>query len=125
IAVVVRGRLGARTEKGLMGVILPPMVVGESALFAATRPERRTATLFALEDGTQVMQCPADVVRQGLESGDESLVRKVINTLVGQICRNLLMVITSKRGYAFIDKPLMSLVREVVHDAQSARPIRD
>jgi len=121
IAVVTRGRLGARTEKGLMGVILPPMVVGESALFGTVRPERRTATLFALEDGTQVRQYPADVVRQALEGGDESLVRQVVNTLVGQICRNLLMVITSRRGYAFIDTPLMSLVREIVHDAQEAR----
>jgi hypothetical protein len=125
IAVVTRGRLGARTEKGLMGVILPPMVVGESALFGAARSERRTATLFALEDGTQVRQYPADVVRQALEGGDESLVRQVVNTLVGQICRNLLMVITSRRGYAFIDTPLMSLVREIVHDAQEARPIKD
>jgi len=124
IAVVTKGRLGARTQKGLMGVILPPMVLGESALFAE-EPLRRTATIFALEDGVQVVQYPAEVVRVGLEAGDPSLVRQIINTLVGQICRNLLMVVSNKRGYAFIDRPLMSLCREVVLDAQQGRPIQD
>jgi hypothetical protein len=124
IAVVVKGRLGARTQRGLMGVILPPMVLGESALFA-DQPHCRTATVFALEDGAQVIQYPADVVRLALEGGDESLVRQIVNNLVGQICRNLLMVVSTKRGYSFIDRPLMALCREVVQDAQQQRPIRD
>jgi CRP-like cAMP-binding protein len=57
IGVLDKGRLGARTDKGLMGVMLPGMVLGDSALLG-DGAERRTATIYALNDDTVVSRLP-------------------------------------------------------------------
>jgi len=126
IAVVSKGKLGARTLQGdLVGVILPNMVLGESALFTIDgQSEGRTAAIFALEDDTLVIAYPARMVREEILDGVDGLARQLLSTLVGQVCRNLLMVITAKRGYAYIDAPLTALVESVVRDAQLAQPVR-
>lgn len=122
IAVVLRGRLGVRTERGVVGVALPKMVLGESALFGAQRPdERRTASVFAIEDDTQVAAYPAVEVRAQLEGGDDTLAREVLNTLLGQICRNLLMVISAQRDEPLVDAPLYALVQGLIRDAGRPR----
>ncbi len=123
IAVLEKGRLAARADEGLIGILWPEMVLGESALF---EPEggKRTATVVALQDDTVVVEYPPAVVRAALEEGDDSLAQQVLRTLIGQICRNFLMVITAKRGYAFIEHPLHSLVRGIAEDAAKAQPFR-
>jgi Cyclic nucleotide-binding domain len=124
-AVLEKGKLAARSGGGLVGILWPQMVLGESALFAGDdRIERRTATVAALEDGTAVAEYPASVVRDALAEGDDALPRQILTTLVGQICRNLLMVVAAKRAYPFIDDPLRGLVQGIVEDAQKAQPIR-
>lgn len=125
IAVVAKGKLAARTEQGLVGIILPNMVLGESALFTVDgAPHRRTATIYALEDETLVMEYPASMVRDSVAGGDDDLMRQIIANLVGQICRNLLMVIAAKRGSPYIDNPLTGLVRGIVRDALEAAPMK-
>jgi hypothetical protein len=125
LAVVEAGKLGVRAPSGLVGIVLPDMVLGETALFGeAGRQDTRSASIFALEDGTQVTLYPADDVRHAVDSGDDSLVRKVITNLIGQLARNLLMVVAAKRGYAFIDDPLLGLVKGVLRDAQQAPAIQ-
>ena len=55
-AIVESGKLGVKTEKGLVGVVWPKMVLGEAALLALDGEEpRRTSTVFALEEGTTVV----------------------------------------------------------------------
>jgi len=125
VAVVEKGKLGARTADGLVGVLWPGMVVGENALFSAgDRPEQRTASIVALEDGTEVTEYAAARVRDALAEGDGSLAVSILTTLVGQLTRNLLMVVSSRRGYAYVDHPLTGLMRGVLDDARNAAPPR-
>jgi hypothetical protein len=117
IAVVTRGKLGVRTEKGIVGIALPTMVLGESALFGVEgRLESRSASVFALDDDTQVTAYPADEVRRALEGGDASIAQKVLHTLIGQICRNFLMAVSARRGDPLVEAPLLGLVRGIAAD---------
>jgi CRP-like cAMP-binding protein len=125
IAILEKGRLGARTDKGLLGVMLPHMVLGESALLGSdASPDRRTVTIFALDDDTQVTEYPIAEVRSDFEGGSEDLMRHVLINQVAHICRNLLMVIATKRGQALIDEPLGGLVRGLLADAPRISPLR-
>ena len=125
VAVVTKGKLAARTEQGIVGVVLPDMVLGETALFVESFGDvRRSASIYALEDDTVVTAYPASEVRLGFEAGDDDLMRKVVSNLVGQIARNLAMVISARRGYAFLETPLTGLLQGLVKDAQEKPPIR-
>ncbi len=118
VAVVTQGRLGVRTDSGVVGVVLPKMILGESALFeSAPRLERRTATVFAIDDGTQVTAYAAADVRTRLEGGDDAIARLVLTTLLGQICRNFLMAISSRRDEPLFDAPLHRLIEGLLSDA--------
>lgn len=125
VAVLQKGKLGARTAQGLVGILWPGMVLGESALFTAEgRAERRSATVLALEDDTIVEECSPESLRDQLMEGDSTLTGKVLTTLVGQISRNLLMVVAARRGYAYVDEPLTSLVKGIVLSARHAPALR-
>jgi CRP-like cAMP-binding protein len=125
VAVVNKGKLAARTEQGVVGIILPNMVLGETALFGDEGSSvRRTATIVALEEETVVTEYAASEVRLAFEGGDDALMHQVVQNLVGQIARNLAMVVSARRGYAFIDGPLTGLLEGLVRDAQQAPAIR-
>jgi CRP-like cAMP-binding protein len=122
IALIESGKVAVRTAAGVVGLALPGMVVGEAALFGLDSERlTRTATLYALEDETRVVATPAEDWRAGFEGGDTEIVAPLVRTLVGQICRNLLMVVSARRGDAFIDQPLHALLRGVADDA--GRPL--
>jgi len=123
VAVVESGKLAARNDQGLVGVIWPDMVLGETALLALedAADERRTASVEALEDDTRVAAYPAETVRDAIAGGDDSLARRVLQTLVGQICRNLLIVLSARRGQAHLEAPLQGLLRGIVDDAAAGR----
>lgn len=123
VAVVGRGKLAARTERGLVGIVLPNMILGETALMADSGV-RRTASVYALEDDTEVTAYPAAEVRLAFEAGEDELMRQVVTNLVGQISRNLIMVISARRGYAFVEDPLNGLLQGLLRDAQEKPPIR-
>ena len=123
IAVLEKGKLAVRAPEGLIGILWPEMVLGESALFEA-EGGARTATVADLQDDTVVAEYPPEVVRAALEEGDDGLAQQILRTLIGQICRNFLMVITAKRGYTFIEHPLHSLVRGIAEDAAKAQPFK-
>ena len=125
IGVVEAGRLGVRTEAGVVGIVLPKMVVGETALFALeARPLPRAATLFALDDDTRVAASPAESYRAAFEGGDTAVVDPVVRTLVGQTCRNLLMVVSARSGDPYVEEPLLGLVRGIAQDAGRPLPAR-
>jgi hypothetical protein len=125
IGVVETGRLGVRTEAGVVGIVLPKMVVGETALFALeARPLPRAATLFALDDDTRVAASPAESYRAAFEGGDTAVVDPVVRTLVGQTCRNLLMVVSARGGDPYVEEPLLGLVRGIAQDAGRPLPAR-
>ncbi len=119
IAIVTSGKLGVKTEAGVVGIAPPGTILGESALLANEgQSQRRTATVFALEDQTQVREVSASDARAAFEGGDDQLIRETLKTLMGQICRNLLMVVSARRGDPFIDEPLLGLVRGIARDAE-------
>ncbi len=125
VAVVTKGKLAARSDRGLVGILLPTMVLGESALIGDESPAlRRTVTVFALEDDTLVTEYAAPEVRLAFDAGDDDLMRQVVKSLVGQIARNLLMVVTSRRGHPFVDEPLLALMRGIVRDLTQRPPIQ-
>jgi len=125
IAVVVSGKLGVRTDGGIVGIALPGTVLGESALLDTGEQSRlRSAAVFALADSTQVREVPASDVRAAFDGGDDELLRQTVKTLTGQICRNLLMVISARRGDPFVDEPLLGLVRGIAQDAQRPLAVR-
>jgi CRP-like cAMP-binding protein len=118
VAVVGQGRLGVRTDAGIVGVVLPKMVLGETALFMGERrQEHRTATVFAIDESTEVTTHSAADVRTALEAGDDTIARQVLTTLLGQTCRNLLMAISARRNEPLFDDPLHRLVQGLVKDA--------
>lgn len=122
IAVVETGRLAVRTDAGVVGLVLPNMVAGETALFSLEdRPHPRAATLFALDDDTRVVANPASAYRTAFEAGETDVVDPIVRTLVGQTCRNLLMVISARSGEPYVDEPLLGLVRGLAGDA--GRPL--
>jgi CRP-like cAMP-binding protein len=125
IAVVECGRLAVRTEAGVVGIVLPKMVVGETALLTLEGQRLpRAATLFALEDDTQVVARPAESYRASFEAGDTAIVDPILRTLVGQTCRNLLMVVSARSGDPFVDEPLLGLVRGIAQDVARPLPAR-
>jgi len=122
IAVVEAGRLGVRTDAGVVGIVLPKMVVGETALLALEgTPLPRAATLFALDDDTRVVASPAESYRTAFEGGDTGIVEPIVRTLVGQTCRNLLMVVSARSGDPYVEEPLLGLVRGIAKDV--GRPL--
>jgi hypothetical protein len=122
VAQVQAGRLGVRTDAGVVGLVLPKMVVGETALLALEgAPQPRAATLFSLDDETRVVVQPAEEYRAGFEGGDAGVVDPIVRTLVGQTCRNLLMVVSAHGGDPYVEEPLLGLVRGLVKDV--GRPL--
>jgi len=125
IAVVETGRLGVRTDAGLVGIVLPKMVVGETALFALEgTPHPRAASLFALDDDTRVVASPAESYRAAFEGGDTGVVDPIVRTLAGQTCRNLLMVVSARGDDAYVHEPLVGLVRGLAQDIGRPLPAR-
>ncbi len=125
IAVVEAGRLGVRTEAGVVGIVLPKMVVGETALFGLeAKPLPRAATLFALEEETRVVASPAESYRSAFEGGDTAVVEPIVRTLAGQTCRNLLMVVSARSGDPYVHEPLVGLVRGIAQDVGRPLPAR-
>lgn len=93
IGVVEAGLLGMRTEVGLVGVAFPGTVVGEAAILAHDGPHaRRRAAVFALEDATVVTEYPVSMVKDSFGVG---VPRKVLRTLIAQICGNLLVTLAA------------------------------
>ena len=98
VAVVEKGSAGIRMGEDLLDVLLPGMAVGEAALLDVDGPvPRRGADVVVLEDDTQIVEYPVASV-----AGAEGVERLVLRTLLGQICRNHLLV-----GAAHPDRPLV------------------
>ncbi|MFZ2492922.1 MAG: cyclic nucleotide-binding domain-containing protein [Thermoanaerobaculia bacterium] len=113
IAIVDSGKLAVSVGGQLVGIVWPKMVIGESALLAEEGPqerEHRTASVVACEDGTMVSEYPASLVRRTFEEGSRAVTNAVIAALVGQICRNCVLIITAQQGLPLITIPLKGLM---------------
>ena len=88
------------------------------------RDRPRGATLFSLDDDTRVVVSPAEAYRTAFEGGDTAAVEPIVRTLVGQTCRNLLMVVSARAGDPYVEQPLIGLVRGLAQDVGKPLPAR-
>ena len=126
IAIVDSGKLAVRVGGQLVGIVWPKMVIGESAIFVdegSQMPEHRTASVVACEDNTTISEYPASLVRRTFEEGSNTVTNAVLSALVGQICRNCLLIISAQANQPLINVPfkgLMDGLLQSFHDEASA-----
>lgn len=114
-AILESGKLGVKTEKGLAGVVWPKMVLGESAILTSEgERSKRTATVFALEEGSVVVEYPAYLAKQSFEESGNLLGRAILMTLIGQISRNCLLLLTAHKHNPFVAQPFKVLMQAIV-----------
>jgi CRP-like cAMP-binding protein len=125
IAILEKGTLGIRLAEGLVGVATPRSVLGESAILAigGDAAEKRSAAVVALEDETAVTEYPAAMVKQAIDAGKDQVGPLVLTTLVGQACRNLLIVISAHRKRPIVESPLKSLMQALIERGREIKPI--
>ena len=122
IAFVDKGRLGIKTEDGLIGVVGPDGVIGESALLAegGVVPKRRAAVI-AIEEST-VTEYPVSFVREGAGVG---IPRKVLRTLIGQTVTSACFVLAAHPEVPLVTQSMSALIsslsdsKEMVADVRS------
>lgn len=121
LAVVESGKLGVRTSNGLVGVLRPNMVLGDTSILALEGGQpRRLATISALEEGTTVTEYPPSLVRQAVDDPEHTLWKAVLTMLLGQVYRNGLVLVSAHETEPFLSRPLRSLVESLVetHEAR-------
>ena len=101
VGVVERGRLGIRTEAGLLDVVPAGGVVGESALLDVALPDgspaTRTADVLALADDTVVVEHDLEEL-----AAVPDVAERVLCTLMAQTARNHLVVAAAHRTHALV-----------------------
>lgn len=118
IALLEQGRLGIYAEPGLIGVVLPKMTFGEAAILTLDGlTPKRTATVMALADDTVVIEYPAALVKQMVESHDDPLSRTILRTLIGQISRNCLLLMSANKDENVVRVPINGLLMGTVQSA--------
>ncbi len=123
VAVLESGRLGVKTDEGVVAILAPRTVLGESAIFTLAGPaQRRTAAIVALADETIVTEYAAATVRKAFSEGKSLVAPLILTTLVGQICRNSLLILASNRGRAVVEGPVRGLL---TNTSQTAKLVKD
>lgn len=125
IALLEQGRLGIYAEPGLIGVVLPKMTFGEAAILTldGLKPTR-TATVMALADDTVVIEYPAALVKQMVESRDDPLSRTILRTLIGQISRNCLLLMSANKDESVMRVPINGLLMGSVQSAREINAVK-
>jgi CRP-like cAMP-binding protein len=110
IAFVDKGRLGIKTEEGLIGVVGPDCVIGESALLAAggVAPKRRAAVI-AIEESS-VTEYPVSFVRETLGAG---IPRKVLRALIGQTITSACFIMAAHPEAPMVTQSMSALIQSL------------
>ena len=96
LAVVEKGRLAVRSDKGYLSLIGPKMILGEAALLTLDgESQTRTAAVEALEDDTAVVEYPASMVKDTFDAGTSTVGVHLLMTLVSQTCKNYLLIVSA------------------------------
>jgi len=125
IAIVEKGRLGVRAGQLLIGVIPPRMILGEAALLG-TEPDmpRRTATVFALEDDTQVTEYSPALVRKMFDLDDPAIAMTILRTLVGQVGKHCLLIVSANKDYPLIREITRETMRGVIQASRELPSVK-
>ena len=124
IAIVDSGRLGVRSGRGIVGVVTPKMVLGESALLMLDgQAQMRSAAVVALEDSV-VTEYSASLFQQTFESGRHDVGHLILLSLIGQVCRNNLLVMASHGEKLVVAALLKGQVQAMGETAIQCRQIK-
>ncbi len=124
IAVVDSGRLGVRSARGIVGIVTPKMVLGESALLMlGGEAQMRTAAVVALEDSS-VTEYSASLFQTTFDSGRHDVGQLILLSLIGQVCRNNLLVMASHGERLVVAALLKGQVQAMGETAAQCRQIK-
>lgn len=125
LAVLEAGRLGVRAEGKLIGLITPKMVLGESALLTLDgSSHNRTAAVVALENDTTVSEYPAAMFRHTFDAGNHSVGHLILMTLIGQTCRNFMLIVAAHKERHAVASLLKGEVTALGQTASEAKKIK-
>ncbi len=123
IAIVESGKLGIRTARGIVGLVTPKMVLGESALLILDgQAQTRTAAVVALEDAS-VVEYSASLFRQTFDAGRHDVGHLILMSLIGQVCRNYLLVMAAHGEKLVVAALLRGQIQAVGETAKQCRQI--
>ena len=126
LAVLESGRLGVRSDGKLIGLITPKMVLGESALLTLDgSSQNRTAGVVALENETTVSEYPAAMFRHTFDAGNHSVGHLILMTLVGQTCRNFMLIVAAHKERKTVATLLKGDVQALGQTASEAKGIKN
>ncbi len=124
IAVVEVGKLGVRSARGIVGIVAPKMVLGESALLTVGgQTQLRSASIEALED-TTVVEYSAALFQQTFESGRYDVGHLILLSLIGQVCRNNLLTMAAQGDQLVVAALLRGQVQSMGETATQCRQIK-
>jgi hypothetical protein len=124
IAIVESGKLGVRSTRGIVGIVAPKMVLGESALqMLDGQAQLRTAAVVALED-TVVLEYSAALFQNTFESGRHDVGHLILLSLIGQVCRNNLLVMAAHGEKLVVAALLRGQVQAMGETAAQCRQIK-
>jgi CRP-like cAMP-binding protein len=114
IGLLEEGKLGVMTDKGLVGTILPGMMIGESAIYTllGERPQR-TASVFAVEEGTTVTEFSVFHFKQQLDDGNYDFAQQILLSLMVQSCRNLELVAKANEQLPLVTASVNTMMRRI------------
>jgi CRP-like cAMP-binding protein len=125
LAVLESGRLGVKAEGKLIGLITPKMVLGESALLTLDgSAQNRTAAVVALENDTTVSEYPASMFRHTFDAGNHGVGHLILMTLIGQTCRNYMLIVAAHKERHAITLMLRGDVQALGQTASEAKKIK-
>jgi hypothetical protein len=123
IGIVETGKLGVRSGRGIVGIVAPKMVLGESALLMLDgQAQLRSAAVVALED-TTVTEYSASLFQQTFESGRHDVGHLILLSLIGQVCRNNLLVMAAHGEKLVVAALLRGQVQAMGETAAQCRQI--
>ncbi|MBK5257122.1 MAG: cyclic nucleotide-binding domain-containing protein [Vicinamibacteria bacterium] len=121
IAFVDDGRLGIKTEDGLISIVGPAGVIGESALLAeAGEPPQRRAAVIALQPSI-VTEYPVSFVQESVGAG---LPRRILRTLIGQTITNACFVLAAHPDVPLITKSMSALIHNLAESKSMVGNVR-
>ena len=124
IGIVDSGKLGVRSGRGIVGIVAPKMVLGESALLMLDgQAQMRSAAVVALED-TVVTEYSASLFKQTFESGRNDVGHLILLSLIGQVCRNNLLVMAAHGEQLVVAALLRGQVQAMGDTAAQCRQIK-
>ena len=122
VAFVDDGRVGIKTEDGLINIVGADGIIGESALLAeAGVPPLRRAAVIALGP-TTVTEYPVSFVRESIGVG---LPRRILRTLIGHTITSACFIMAAHPEIRLITKSMSALIHNLAESKAMISDVRD